>query len=84
MRVAYLTNQYPKVSHTFIRREILALEQAGITVDRYSIRPSGQEVVDPADIAERERTRAILAVGAVGLAMAFLKTALTRPLRMEN
>ena len=30
LRVAYLTNQYPKVSHSFIRREILALErQAG-------------------------------------------------------
>jgi hypothetical protein len=28
MRVAYLVNQYPKVSHTFIRREILALEGA--------------------------------------------------------
>ena len=27
MRVAYLVNQYPKVSHTFIRREIGALER---------------------------------------------------------
>jgi colanic acid/amylovoran biosynthesis glycosyltransferase len=26
IRVAYLINQYPKLSHTFIRREILALE----------------------------------------------------------
>ena len=25
MKVAYLVNQYPKVSHTFIRREIHAL-----------------------------------------------------------
>ena len=34
MRVAYLINQYPKVSHTFIRREILALERQGVTVMR--------------------------------------------------
>ena len=28
-RIAYLVNQYPKVSHSFIRREILALERQG-------------------------------------------------------
>jgi len=30
LRVAYLVNQYPKVSHSFIRREILALERQGV------------------------------------------------------
>ena len=30
--IAYLINQYPKVSHTFIRREIAALEREGIEV----------------------------------------------------
>ena len=29
MKLAYLVNQYPKVSHTFIRREIAALESLG-------------------------------------------------------
>ena len=29
MRIAYLVNQYPIVSHVFIRREILALERRG-------------------------------------------------------
>lgn len=29
MRIAYFINQYPKVSHSFIRREILALERQG-------------------------------------------------------
>ncbi len=32
MRIAYLINQYPKSSHTFIRREILALERQGFEV----------------------------------------------------
>lgn len=38
MRIAYLVNQYPKVSHSFIRREILALEREGLEVTRISIR----------------------------------------------
>ena len=33
-----LPNQYPKVSHTFIRREILALERQGINAERYALR----------------------------------------------
>ena len=40
MRIAYLVNQYPAVSHTFIRREILALEKQGHEVLRISIRGS--------------------------------------------
>ena len=38
MRVAYLVNQYPTVSHTFIRREILALERCGVEVTRFALR----------------------------------------------
>ena len=36
--VAYLINQYPKVSHSFIRREILALERQGVAVLRVAAR----------------------------------------------
>ena len=36
--IAYLINQYPKVSHSFIRREILALERQGIEVQRWASR----------------------------------------------
>ena len=38
MRIAYLINQYPKVSHSFIRREILALERQGFEITRIAIR----------------------------------------------
>jgi hypothetical protein len=34
MRIAYFINQYPKVGHSFIRREILALEHQGFSVQR--------------------------------------------------
>lgn len=61
--VAYLINQYPKVSHTFIRREILALERRGVTVERIALRGWDAEVVDPQDAAERERTRYVLKDG---------------------
>lgn len=37
MRIAYLVNQYPKISHSFIRREILALERQGFEVVRIAI-----------------------------------------------
>ena len=61
-RIAYLTNQYPSVSHTFIRREIRALEALGYTVERYAIRP-GSAVVDPADQEEAAQTNYILRGG---------------------
>ena len=34
MHIAYFVNQHPKVSHSFIRREMLALERPGIEVQR--------------------------------------------------
>ena len=46
MKVAYLVNQYPAVSHTFIRREIAALEGKGMAVERFSIRRSEHGLVD--------------------------------------
>ena len=51
MRVAYFTNTYPAVSHTFIRREICGIETLGVTVSRYALRPA--EIFDPEDIREK-------------------------------
>ena len=59
MKIAYLTNQYPKVSHTFIRREIAALEEHGIEIVRFSIRPTPDELIDPLDVAEERRTNVL-------------------------
>ena len=79
MKLAYLVNQYPRVSHTFIRREIAALEAAGVEVARFSVRTSPEEVVDPADQAELARTRVILGVGIGGLLLALLERFLRSP-----
>lgn len=77
--VAYLVNQYPKVSHTFIRREILALERQGVSVLRFSIRGWDSEVADPLDEAERTRTRYLLQDGILALFAPVLRTFLRRP-----
>ena len=51
VRVAYLINQYPQASQTFIRREILALEKLGIAVERFTIRAAEVALVDERDKA---------------------------------
>lgn len=61
MRIAYLVNQYPKVSHSFIRREIHALERQGVQVLRIALRGWDADVVSPEDQAERQATRYVLA-----------------------
>jgi colanic acid/amylovoran biosynthesis glycosyltransferase len=80
MRIAYVVNQYPAVSHSFIRREILALEDRGVTVDRYSIRAAQSNLVDPGDIAEAGKTVSVLRSGALHLSGGLVSTALRNPL----
>jgi len=68
MKIAYLVNQYPKVSHSFIRREILALERQGFEVERFALRGWADQLVDAEDLREREKTRYLLRDGALALA----------------
>ena len=81
MRVAYLINQYPKGSHTFIRREMLALERQGVEVVRIAVRGWDATLVDPADVAERECTRYLLRRGLPRLVVATVATVVRHPLR---
>lgn len=43
VRIAYLTGEYPAVSHTFILREVLALRERGLEVLTCSVRRTGPE-----------------------------------------
>ncbi len=81
MKIAYLINQYPKISHSFIRREILALEALGIPITRFSIRSCLEPLVDEADQQELVKTNVLLDVGILGLVVSLIKVALTRPIR---
>jgi glycosyltransferase involved in cell wall biosynthesis len=82
MRVAYFINQYPKVSHSFIRNEILALERLGVDVVRLSLRGWDETLVDADDLSERTKTRYILRGGLLALLPALMLQCLRTPMRM--
>jgi len=60
MKLAYLLNSYPMTSTTFIRREISAIERAGVPVKRFAVRHWSERLVDPQDMSERGRTEYLL------------------------
>lgn len=70
MKIAYVVNTYPKPSHSFIRREIHALERRGIKVHRFAMRGDRAALVDAGDIEEHTRTEHVLDQGAAVLAQA--------------
>lgn len=80
MKIAYFVNQYPKVSHSFIRREILALERQGLEVTRLALRGWNEQPIDPADIEEQSKTFYVLRGGWRGLSGALLGQVVRTPL----
>jgi colanic acid/amylovoran biosynthesis glycosyltransferase len=81
MKVAYLMNQHPYASCTFIRREIRALEQLGLGIERISIRTPESGFVDEADKSETNRTHYILKQGTSGILLMAASVAIRRPLK---
>jgi len=79
MKIAYFVNQYPKVSHTFIRREILALERQGLQIQRIALRGWDEKLVDQEDRLEQQNTRYVLRDGILPLFAASLRVLLSRP-----
>lgn len=80
MQIAYLFNTYPRPSHSFIRREIRALERRGLIVNRIAMRGDRTRLVDATDIAEHDRTEHVLARGGGG-GGALARTALRQLVR---
>ena len=80
-KIAYVINQYPKVSHSFIRREIAALERQGFDVLPFALRGWNEELVDKEDQRERTRTHYILQDGVLPLLLASFNALLTAPRR---
>ncbi len=79
LSLAYLTTEYPKVSHTFIRREILALEAQGFKIRRFALRGWDTPIADDQDRVERERTRYVLGDGVLPLMSAVARMMVRRP-----
>ena len=72
MRIAYLVNTYPRASHTFIRREIQALDRMGRAVHRFAMRSDRAALHDAADLEEDRRTEHLLERGKVQLVVSAL------------
>jgi colanic acid/amylovoran biosynthesis glycosyltransferase len=79
VRLAYLCNLYPAVSHSFVRREITGVEAEGHVVHRFSLRPPPPDLCDHADLAEASLTEAVLAQGSGRLILASFVLLLMRP-----
>lgn len=80
LAVAYLINQYPRVTHSFIRREVAALEAQGVTVHRFTIRRGEEQLANPADQDEAKRTTVLLE-SKLAMIVNTLAMAMTHPIR---
>jgi colanic acid/amylovoran biosynthesis glycosyltransferase len=79
LKIAYFVNEYPKASHSFIRREILALERQGFEILRVALRGWGNELPDAEDQEECTRTRHVLRGGLAPLILPTLAAMLRSP-----
>jgi colanic acid/amylovoran biosynthesis glycosyltransferase len=79
VNIAYLMNAYPMTSTTFIRREIEALEELGLKIQRHAVRTWAEDLVDQRDIAERVRTHYLLTDNILGLLFALVKEPFINP-----
>jgi len=80
--MAYLVSQYPAISHTFILREVMSLEQRGFRIHPYSVNEPDRS---PERMTEAERqassdTFYIKRQGVRGALTALVRTLLRRPL----
>lgn len=80
MNLAYLTTEYPAVSHTFIRREIVELEKQGHSVKRFSIRKP-TNCIDEQDVAEQQKTIYLLSGNKFTMLLITFLRILTSPFR---
>jgi colanic acid/amylovoran biosynthesis glycosyltransferase len=81
LKVAYFINEYPGPSHSFIRREILALERQGFEIFRIALRGWKNTLPDAQDQAEAARTQYVLRGGLVGLILPTLAMLIRNPPR---
>jgi glycosyltransferase involved in cell wall biosynthesis len=80
VRVAYLVNKYPAASHSFIRREVHAVEAQETEVFRFSVRAADRrQLPDDRDQEELKKTIVLLNFGAVRLLIEALKVIVGHP-----
>lgn len=82
MRIAHLVSQYPAPSHTFIRREVLALRARGIDVQTFSVRAA--ECISEDDESARDETFYILPAKPLAVAQAHAQALAANPARYAS
>lgn len=84
MKIGYVLNTYPSPSHSFIRREIKALERRGLTIARFAMRAYEGSLADKCDRAEAKRTDHVLSHGMGALALSLARQAGRAPVRFVS
>ena len=84
MKLAYILNTYPQPSHSFIRRELHALERGGAQILRLAMRRSDMDLVDAGDQNEATRTEYVLDRGLFALGITTLAQALRAPVKFTR
>jgi glycosyltransferase involved in cell wall biosynthesis len=84
LRLAWLINLYPAVTHTFIRREIEAVEQRGHRVMRVAHRRPRDPLPDERDRRELKGTRYLLEAGPIVMLWSMAAAAARRPARFAR
>jgi colanic acid/amylovoran biosynthesis glycosyltransferase len=78
--LGYVISRYPKISHTFVQREILGLRRAGFDVESFSVVQSeSAEILSPTDRDEAGRTVAIRPAGVAKLWRHLLRPMMANP-----
>nr|WP_247743123.1 glycosyltransferase [Phaeobacter italicus] len=84
VKIAYILNTYPQPSHSFIRREVQALERHGVEIERIAMRPADVPLVDPGDIDEQGRIDYVLAKGGARLVTGLVRRMWRSPRRFRS
>ncbi len=79
LRIGYLVNTYPRPSHSFIRREIAALERQGVAVHRFAMRDDAASLSDADDLREQDKTEYILRLGGRKILQNLLRMGVASP-----
>jgi glycosyltransferase involved in cell wall biosynthesis len=83
LRVAYVSSDYPTISHTFIQTEILGLAAHGVDVEPFALNPSPEAVqLTDVDRAEAARTWYVKSAPKGRILRTVLRAALTRPVAL--
>jgi len=80
-KIGYVISRYPKISHTFIQREVLGLRAAGFDIETVAVvQAEASEILSPVDQVEADRTINLRPAGPGKILRHLVKPLLMHPL----